>query len=659
MMPSCLLQGHGPRAGTHCIPFWRGHRLQAPPCPQTVWFPLVLQAEPLLLGAGSLLALLAGATSSLTGSPGGQLGLYALLSSWAWATGTQNWGWEGTVVLRVGCCLQELPSLACLHQGVLLGPEKLTGWLPLSQPAAVSMVGTQRPDCFCHVLSPVVTSVSLSQQPGSQGFMPDPSSLPSPEAEQPQALNSASRPPPLPAAEALFLKQGVTLSPRLECSGTIIADCSLELLGASLTSTDRGSPASLEQALRASDSITAPAQCRQSLPSHDMPPAVSLLARPHQATLLSLDLIQRGRDFLWEALSPHPSTGAGQGGLGREERGLTHLPPLLPTACNCSGRSEECTFDRELFRSTGHGGRCHHCRDHTAGPHCERCQENFYHWDPRMPCQPCDCHSAGSLHLQCDDTGTCTCKPTVTGWKCDRCLPGFHSISEGGCRPCTCNPAGSLDTCDPRSGRCPCKENVEGNLCDRCVNLLQQTSLMEYYQPSPFTPMTDIANGALSQFFHTQTALMEQYPSPSFAHSQQTSLMQHCHCIPFTPAADITNGIPMANITKRALSQSSLSHPQQTSLMVYPWQTSLREHYHNHPLSYPQQTSLMVYPWQTSLREHYHNHPLSYPQQTSLMEHYQPFPFTATADITNRTLSTLPFHSHSRHHSWYTHGKHH
>ncbi|XP_021567698.1 laminin subunit gamma-3 [Carlito syrichta] len=136
--------------------------------------------------------------------------------------------------------------------------------------------------------------------------------------------------------------------------------------------------------------------------------------------------------------------------------------------CNCSGRSEECTFDRELFRSTGHGGRCHRCRDHTAGPHCERCQDNFYHWDPRTPCQPCDCHPAGSLHLQCDDTGTCACKPTVTGWKCDRCRPGFHSLSEGGCRPCTCHPAGSLGTCNPRSGRCPCKENVEGHLCDRC-----------------------------------------------------------------------------------------------------------------------------------------------------------------------------------------------
>ncbi|XP_045879580.1 laminin subunit gamma-3 [Meles meles] len=136
--------------------------------------------------------------------------------------------------------------------------------------------------------------------------------------------------------------------------------------------------------------------------------------------------------------------------------------------CNCSGHSDECAFDRELFRSTGHGGRCLRCRDHTAGPHCERCEEDFYRWSPRTPCQPCDCHPAGSLHLQCDASGTCVCKPTVTGWKCDRCRPGFHSLSEGGCRPCACSEAGSLGACDPHSGRCPCKENVEGHLCDRC-----------------------------------------------------------------------------------------------------------------------------------------------------------------------------------------------
>ncbi|GAB1286215.1 Laminin subunit gamma-3 [Apodemus speciosus] len=135
--------------------------------------------------------------------------------------------------------------------------------------------------------------------------------------------------------------------------------------------------------------------------------------------------------------------------------------------CNCSGHSEECAFDRELYRSTGHGGHCQRCRDHTAGPHCEHCEKNYYRWDLKTPCQPCDCHPAGSLGLQCDNSGTCPCKPTVTGWKCDRCLPGFHSLSEGGCRPCTCNAAGSLGTCDPRSGNCPCKENVEGSLCNR------------------------------------------------------------------------------------------------------------------------------------------------------------------------------------------------
>ncbi|KAK2535177.1 Lamc3 [Columba livia] len=136
--------------------------------------------------------------------------------------------------------------------------------------------------------------------------------------------------------------------------------------------------------------------------------------------------------------------------------------------CNCSGRSDECFFDRELYRRSGHGGHCRNCRDNTAGPHCELCRQNHYRWEPQGACQPCHCHPAGSLHPQCDSSGTCLCKANVTGWKCERCKDGYHSLSEGGCRPCACDPAGSVGTCDPNTGHCTCKERVEGHLCNRC-----------------------------------------------------------------------------------------------------------------------------------------------------------------------------------------------
>ncbi|XP_044848953.1 laminin subunit gamma-3 [Mauremys mutica] len=136
--------------------------------------------------------------------------------------------------------------------------------------------------------------------------------------------------------------------------------------------------------------------------------------------------------------------------------------------CNCSGRSVECFYDRELYRRTGHGGHCLKCQDNTDGPHCERCRQNYYRWDGQTACQPCNCNAAGSLRLQCDNSGACDCKASVTGWKCERCRAGFHSLSEGGCRPCACDPAGSVGTCDPNSGRCSCKEKVEGYLCNRC-----------------------------------------------------------------------------------------------------------------------------------------------------------------------------------------------
>ncbi|XP_042251436.1 laminin subunit gamma-3 [Thunnus maccoyii] len=136
--------------------------------------------------------------------------------------------------------------------------------------------------------------------------------------------------------------------------------------------------------------------------------------------------------------------------------------------CNCSGRSNECVFDMEQYRSTGSGGRCVSCRDNTDGPHCERCKENHYRRSPEEPCLPCNCNINGSVSLQCDEEGRCACRASVTGEKCDTCRTGFHSLGPGGCRTCECNPSGSVDDCSPLDGRCHCKPNVEGQSCGRC-----------------------------------------------------------------------------------------------------------------------------------------------------------------------------------------------
>ncbi|KAM5239301.1 laminin subunit gamma-2 [Ctenodactylus gundi] len=155
---------------------------------------------------------------------------------------------------------------------------------------------------------------------------------------------------------------------------------------------------------------------------------------------------------------------------------------LLPAAraasgravCDCNGKSQQCVFDQELHRRTGNGFRCLNCKDHTGGPHCERCREGFYRHESRDRCLPCNCHSKGSLSALCDSSGRCSCKPGATGDKCDRCLPGFHTLSDAGCTQdqrrlsskCDCDLAGIAGPCD--SGRCVCKPAVTGDRCDRC-----------------------------------------------------------------------------------------------------------------------------------------------------------------------------------------------
>ena len=103
-------------------------------------------------------------------------------------------------------------------------------------------------------------------------------------------------------------------------------------------------------------------------------------------------------------------------------------------ACDCNGMSNECYFDEDLYRKTGHGGHCTNCRDNRGGIHCEQCLPNHYINKNTNRCTACNCDETGSEDLQCDEDGQCLCKPGVTGQRCDRCEDNYYDLSIYGCR---------------------------------------------------------------------------------------------------------------------------------------------------------------------------------------------------------------------------------
>ncbi|XP_062338515.1 laminin subunit gamma-1 [Osmerus eperlanus] len=180
--------------------------------------------------------------------------------------------------------------------------------------------------------------------------------------------------------------------------------------------------------------------------------------------------------------------------------------------CNCNAKSAECYFDSELYRATGHGGHCRNCADNTDGPNCERCLDNYYRDGSGNRCLSCSCNFVGSLSTQCDNTGRCSCKSGVTGDKCDRCQPGYHSLTEAGCSPCSCNPSGSTQECDVQTGQCQCKDNVEGFSCDRCK--------LGYFHLDPHNPQgctpcfcfqhSSVCDSASGYSIHTVTSTFDR-----------------------------------------------------------------------------------------------------------------------------------------------------
>uniref|UniRef100_A0AC35TKI7 Laminin EGF-like domain-containing protein n=1 Tax=Rhabditophanes sp. KR3021 TaxID=114890 RepID=A0AC35TKI7_9BILA len=140
-------------------------------------------------------------------------------------------------------------------------------------------------------------------------------------------------------------------------------------------------------------------------------------------------------------------------------------------ACDCNNLSHRCYYDAELFNKTGRGGYCIDCAGNTRGPHCEECVTNHWRRPQEHFCVSCGCNEVGSVNGQCDAQGDCTCKPGVTGKRCDQCIAGFFEFGPNGCQDCGCEENGSvgnLPSCDVYTGQCSCKKNVEGKHCNTC-----------------------------------------------------------------------------------------------------------------------------------------------------------------------------------------------
>ncbi|XP_037085132.1 laminin subunit alpha-2-like isoform X2 [Pollicipes pollicipes] len=172
-----------------------------------------------------------------------------------------------------------------------------------------------------------------------------------------------------------------------------------------------------------------------------------------------------GEDYVCTSCPP------GHDGDHCERCGAGHYgSPLAPGGgcrpCQCGGNvdpSDPAACDPLT-------GECLACRGHTAGWHCDVCEDGFFGDAAAQQCRPCECGMFGSTSPVCDHvTGQCPCKERFIGEKCDRCQNPGGNI-EADCLECFCDLAGSLGPlCDPGSGQCQCRAGVEGTNCSRCL----------------------------------------------------------------------------------------------------------------------------------------------------------------------------------------------
>uniref|UniRef100_A0A672UXW2 Laminin subunit alpha-4 n=1 Tax=Strigops habroptila TaxID=2489341 RepID=A0A672UXW2_STRHB len=114
------------------------------------------------------------------------------------------------------------------------------------------------------------------------------------------------------------------------------------------------------------------------------------------------------------------------------------------------------------------------CKENYAGPNCERCAPGYY-GNPLLigsTCKKCDCSGNSDPNLifeDCDEvTGQCrNCLRNTTGFKCERCAPGYYGDARFAKNCTECNCGGRM--CDSQTGECLADSPQVSTGCDKCI----------------------------------------------------------------------------------------------------------------------------------------------------------------------------------------------
>uniref|UniRef100_A0A8C3TTX2 Laminin subunit alpha-4 n=1 Tax=Catharus ustulatus TaxID=91951 RepID=A0A8C3TTX2_CATUS len=144
--------------------------------------------------------------------------------------------------------------------------------------------------------------------------------------------------------------------------------------------------------------------------------------------------------------------------------------------CNCNGNANRCLDG---------SGICVDCQRNTTGQHCEQCPDGFIGDVVRGAptfCQPCPCPlpELANFAVSCyrkSGSVRCVCKENYAGPNCERCAPGYYGnplLIGSTCKKCDCNgnsdPNLIFEDCDEVTGQCRnCLHHTSGFKCERCA----------------------------------------------------------------------------------------------------------------------------------------------------------------------------------------------